>query len=122
MSLPRITDAWVRSGWVVESSHMPGSCRMLAIWAASFGSIPFTVAAFGPGPSALICVAGLVAGAAVYMRLSRDVPASEGVWGYEDTQARPWRSVDRPPLARVALDSEPAPEYVTVNTGTEIAA
>jgi hypothetical protein len=118
--MPVIDSTWSRAGWRVEGQHMPGSYRMLAIWAASFVSIPFTVTAVGPGLSAVISVAGLVTGAAVYMRCSRSVPASEGEWGYEDTQARPWRSIDRLPLDRPAIDTDARP-LTTVNTGRDAA-
>ena len=95
---------------------------MLTIWAASFAQIPFTVAAVGPGISAVVAVAGLATGAGVYLHLSRDVPASGERWTFDDTQAQSWPSVDRPPLTRPAVNAGLSRESATVNTGTERAA
>ena len=120
--LPRITDTWTRSGWVIESSHIPGSYRMLTIWGISLVQIPWTVHTFGPGVSALATVAGLVSGAGVYLHLSRDVPASGERWTLDDTQAQSWPSVDRPPLTRPAVNAGLSREPASVNTGTERAA
>lgn len=89
--------SWARSGWELESSHVPGSYRMLGIWAASFASIPVVVVVGAPRLGlhvamvvALgVAVVGLVVGAAVYLQVSRPAwrPIGAEQWAQiEDAQ------------------------------------
>lgn len=69
---------WSASGWQVQRAHVPGSRRMLAIWAFSLVGAPVLVPRLaglvGLRVAMLLAVlvgaAGLVAGVAVYLRAS----------------------------------------------------
>ena len=106
--LPRIDASWTRGGWEVQSVHVPGSFRMLGIWAVSGLSIPVQVPLWtrlvgfhaALYLTLAVSVAGLLAGAALYARLARNLElGDDGPWEVGPAP-QVWRSLEGSYLPR----------------------